>query len=140
MRRVSVLLGMTGLLFILSSNIYSQSDRLIQIVDSITKNSLTYELDTNLTNIIKPQPLIMIDGHLASKSALNHIRIENVKSIHSLSDSIAFQTLDAQAWGGIIIIQTNLKKRKLKKVLTNHPPAAARIRSRGKKNINCFMQ
>ncbi|WP_430817792.1 hypothetical protein [Carboxylicivirga sp. RSCT41] len=117
MRRVSILLGITGLLLILSSNINGQSNRLIQIVDSITTSSLTYELDTNLTNVIKPQPLIMIDGHLTSKRVLKHIRIEDIVSIHSLSDSIAFQTLDPKAWGGIIIIQTNLKNRKLKKIL-----------------------
>ncbi len=110
------LIGFVILLIPLTS--YSQSERLIDILDSLVENEFNYVLDTNLTDETKPDPLIIVDGYIITKEKfIENFKLEDIKSFSTFSDSSAFKIFDRNAWGGLIMIVTNLTKRKLKKKL-----------------------
>jgi hypothetical protein len=68
---------------------------------------------------LKPYPLIILDGNVVDKEKLSYFSMMDIKSIKAIpkSDSLAFQIFDKNAWGGIITIETNLSRRKLKRKL-----------------------
>ena len=110
---------LVGFILTLSSlTSYSQSDKLINLIDSLVANDLNYVLDTSLTKIEKPDPLILVDGHqLTKEKFIENFEFEDIESYSTISDSLTFQMFDQKTWGGIIIIETNLTERKLKKKL-----------------------
>lgn len=88
------------------------------MIDSLITNDLNYVLDTSLIEMEKPDPLILVDGHkLTKEKFIQNFEFEDVESYSTISDSLTFQMFDKKTWGGIIIIETNLTKRKLMKKL-----------------------
>jgi len=118
MRRTVKLIGLVGLIFVLCTDVYCQSEPLKKVVDSLIKTKLTFNIDTCLTRKDKPDPLVVIDGYVTNITVLRHLEMKNIKSIDAGADSLAFQMFDPIAWGGFIFIETNLKKRKLKRILS----------------------
>jgi hypothetical protein len=99
------------------SESFAQPNRLLNTIDSLTKNVLNHTLDSSLTKYSKPEPLIFVDGFLFERKKLNELNDKNIKSVQAVSDTLAFKMFDKKTWGGIILIGTNLPKRKLKKIL-----------------------
>ena len=95
---------------------YSQENKLSMLLDSITDAELNYQLDISVTSEIKPVPLIIVDGILMERDIfLRSFNLEDIESIDTVSDSLAFELFDSPAWGGFVVIETNLSKRKLRK-------------------------
>jgi hypothetical protein len=119
MKKLSIIILSFGLSILSTRSGYSQSSHLFEIIDSLTVKDLNYNIDTNLTNVKKPYPLIILDGIIVNREKLSRLQMEDIKVIKSIpkSDSLAFQLFDNNGWGGFIIIETNLSKRKLNKKL-----------------------
>ncbi|MGV3540435.1 MAG: hypothetical protein ACO1OQ_11530, partial [Rufibacter sp.] len=64
-----------------------------------------------------PEPLIIIDRFVVEKAKLDNFRLDEIKSIKTLADTTAVQLYGARGRNGVILIESKLSKKKVKRRL-----------------------